>query len=52
MASNPAIGPHRRAELLESIRASQRRNAERRVRVLRHAENLGRIAEKLRAHGR
>ena len=52
MASNPAIEPDRRAEVLASIRASRLRNAERREQVLRHAANLGRIAEKLRARGR
>jgi hypothetical protein len=52
MATHPAVDPDRRAETLAFIRASKERNAVRRVRVLRHAANLGRIAEKLRAQGR
>jgi len=39
----------RRAEAREILRASQQRNAELRESVLRHAAELGRIAERLRA---
>jgi hypothetical protein len=39
-------------ELRELLRAVPERNAKRRENVLRHAANLGRIAEELRARGR
>jgi hypothetical protein len=44
--------PDRDAELREFLRALRERNAKRRANVLRHAENLRRIAEELRARGR
>jgi hypothetical protein len=39
-------------ELRELLRAVSERNAKSRENVLRHAANLGRIAEELRARGR
>jgi hypothetical protein len=51
MATTPA-NPDRNAELRELLRLMRERNAKRREKVLRHAANLGRIADELRARGR
>jgi hypothetical protein len=51
MAASPADND-RIAETREFLRAIRERNAKRRENVLRHAANLGRIAEALRARGR
>jgi len=52
MATTPANDPQSIAELREFFQALRERNAKLREDVLRHAANLGRIAEELRARGR
>jgi hypothetical protein len=49
MATHSAAARDTRTETREVLRVLRERNARSRERVLRHAANLGRIAEKLRA---
>jgi hypothetical protein len=48
MATHPAAPSTQGEELRAALTAMRERNAERRERVLQHAANLGRIADKLR----
>jgi hypothetical protein len=52
MATKPTTDAERIAEFREYMRQARERNAKHRENVLRHAANLGRIAEKLRARAR
>ncbi len=52
MASQPAATTTEVDQLRSTLGAMRQRNAKRRERVLEHAANLGRIAEKLRAADR
>jgi hypothetical protein len=48
MATQPAVHPNDRVQTRAMLQALRERNAESRERVLRHAANLGRIADQLR----